>query len=253
VYHGAEGTAASTVQETNLRQEVTARGDLIAFLQGYEDTWNEGSGTTPASLAHVNDVAYTADVIARTRQLESFDPSRVAAVGFSNGAIMVEDLGCHLASRISLIVPVEGQLSTVQSASCVPARPESVYEIHGAADSSIPYDGGYFSTSIGEDTVLSAPNSVARWADLDGCSAGPATSTPNSTISLSTYSKCREPPSHFERSLAGYMLGRPTSDNWWSTHLHNYHSKFCFEGNKSSTLDLVPYSPHQGLNHRNLG
>lgn len=203
VYHGADDTAANTIQETNLLHKVTARGDLIAFLQGYEDTWNEGSGTTPASLANVNDVAYTAAVIARLRQLVSFDPSRVAAVGFSNGAIMVEDLGCHLASLISLIVPVEGQLSTVQSASCSPARPESVYEIHGTADSAIPYDGGYFSTSIGEDTVLSAPISVARWAHLDGCSAGPVTSTPSSTISLSTYSKCRDDASVTLRTIAG--------------------------------------------------
>jgi polyhydroxybutyrate depolymerase len=116
---------------------------------------------------------------------------------------MVEDLGCHLASRISLIVPVEGQLSTVQSASCTPARPVSVHEIHGTADTSIPYDGGYFSTSIGEDTVLSAPNSVARWAQLDGCTAGPVTSTTNSTISLSTYSKCQDGVSVTLRTIVG--------------------------------------------------
>jgi polyhydroxybutyrate depolymerase len=191
VFHGGDDTAANTVHETDLLQQVTARGDLIVFLQGYENTWNEGSGMTAASLANVNDVAFTAAVIARLRQLFSYDPKRVAAVGFSNGAIMVEDLGCQLAASISLIVPVEGQMSTVQSASCAPARAESVYEIHGTADSVIPYNGGYFLTTIGEDTVLSAPNSVARWASLDGCSAGPATSTPSSAISLSTYSKCR--------------------------------------------------------------
>jgi polyhydroxybutyrate depolymerase len=203
VYHGATDTAANTVQETNILQKAGARGDVVAFLQGYEDTWNEGSGSTPASLAHVNDVAFTADLIKRLRQLVSFDPSRVAAVGFSNGAIMVEDLGCHLASVISLIIPVEGQLSTVQSASCKPARPESVYEVEGTADSTIPYDGGYFSTSIGEDTVLSSPKSVARWARLDGCAAGPATSTPSSTISLSTSSKCKDDVSVTLRTING--------------------------------------------------
>jgi hypothetical protein len=41
---------------------MTAPGDLIAFLRVYEDARNEGPGTTPASLAHVSDVAYTADV-----------------------------------------------------------------------------------------------------------------------------------------------------------------------------------------------
>lgn len=191
VYHGALDTASNTITETNLYPEVSAQGDVIAFLQGYQDTWNEGSGSTAASIAHVNDVAFTAAVIARLRQLVSFDPRRVAAVGFSNGAIMVEDLGCHQAANIDLIVPVEGQLSTVQSASCSPARPESVYEIHQTADPLIPYNGGYFQTSVGYDTMLSAPKSVARWAHLDGCSRGPVTATPSSTISLTQYSKCR--------------------------------------------------------------
>lgn len=203
VYHGAEDTATSTIQGTNILNNVSARGDVIAFLQGYDDTWNEGSGTTPASRAHVNDIAYTAAVISRLRRLVSFDPYRVAAVGFSNGAIMVEDVGCRLSSLISLIIPVEGQLSTVQSASCSLKRPVSVYEIHGTGDTIIPYRGGYFSTSIGEDTVLSAPNSVLRWAHLDGCSAGPVTSSPSSTISLSTYSKCRNLASVTLRTIAG--------------------------------------------------
>jgi polyhydroxybutyrate depolymerase len=203
VYHGADDTAVNTVQETNLLPEVTGRGDVIAFLQGYEGTWNEGSGSTPASLANVNDVAFTSAVITRLRKLVSFDPSRVAAVGFSNGAIMVEDLGCHLSSLISLIVPVEGQMSTVQSASCKVAPSESVYEIHGTGDTVIPYGGGYFSTSVGYDTMLSAPGSVARWAQLDGCSVGPKTSTPSSSISLSTYSKCRDGASVTLRTIDG--------------------------------------------------
>jgi polyhydroxybutyrate depolymerase len=192
VYHGALDTASNTITETNLLPEVGSRGDVIAFLQGYENTWNEGSGSTAASLAHVNDVGYTAAVIARLRTLVSFDPRRVAAVGFSNGAIMVEDLGCHQAAHIDLIVPVEGQLSTVQSASCAPARPESVYEIHQTNDPLIPYNGGYFQTSVGYDTMLSAPKSVARWAHLDGCTKGPVAVTPSSTFTLSEYTKCRD-------------------------------------------------------------
>jgi polyhydroxybutyrate depolymerase len=210
VYHGANDTAANAVSETDLLQQVTAQGDLIAFLQGYEDTWNEGSGSTAARTAHVNDVAFTAAVIARMRKLTPFDPSRVAAVGISNGAIMVEDLGCRLSGRISLIVPVEGQMSTVQSSTCSLAKPENVYEIHGTTDPTIPYGGGYFSTSVGYDTLLSAPDSAARWAQLDGCSKQPTTSTPSSTISLSTYSNCRDSASVTLETIVGGAHNWPT-------------------------------------------
>jgi polyhydroxybutyrate depolymerase len=211
VFHGATDTAANMVTETNMLQQVNGHGDVIAFLQGYEDTWNEGSGSTPARLAHVNDVAFTAAVIARLEKLTSFDPSRVAAVGISNGAIMVEDLGCHLAGRISLIIPVEGEMSTVQSASCPVAKPENVYEIHGTTDPGILYTGGYFASGIGYDTVLSAPNSVARWAQLDGCTVGPVTSMPSSTISLSTYSKCRGGAFVTLRTIIGGVHAWPTN------------------------------------------
>ncbi len=191
VFHGATDTAANEVTETDLLPQAAAHHDVIAFLQGYDDTWNEGSGSTAARTAHVNDVAFTSAVIKRLRLLTPFDSARVAAVGISNGAIMVEDLGCHLSSLISLVVPVEGQLSTVQSASCALAKPESVYEVHGTTDPYIPYKGGYFSTSVGYDTVLSAPDSVARWAQLNGCSSGPSTSSPSSTITLTSYSNCQ--------------------------------------------------------------
>jgi polyhydroxybutyrate depolymerase len=203
VFHGATDTASNTITETNLLPEVAARGGVVVFLQGYEDSWNEGSGQTPASLAQVNDVAFTAAVITRLRTLLPFDSRRVAAIGFSNGAIFVEDLGCHQASAISLIIPVEGELSTVQSASCAPARPLSVYEIHQTGDPIIPYDGGYFESSIGYDTMLSAPKSVARWAHLDGCSKGPVTAKSSSTVSLTKFSKCRGGATVTLRSIDG--------------------------------------------------
>lgn len=211
VYHGAYDTAANMVTETNLLPEVNEHGDLIVFLQGYDDTWNEGSGSTPARTSHVNDVAFTAAVISRLRELTPFDPSRVAAVGISNGAIMVEDLGCRLSGRIALIVPVEGQMSTVQSASCSVPKSENVYEIHGTADPNIPYAGGYFSTSIGYDTVLSAPKSVARWAQLDGCTTGPVATMPSSTISLSTYSHCRDGASVTLQTIIGGLHVFPSN------------------------------------------
>jgi polyhydroxybutyrate depolymerase len=68
---------------------------------------------------------------------------------------MVEDLGCRLSGRVLLVVPVEGQMSNVQSATCSLVKPENVYEIHGTTDPDIPYNGGYFASGIGYDTELS--------------------------------------------------------------------------------------------------
>jgi polyhydroxybutyrate depolymerase len=191
VYHGAEDSDESTVKGTDFEQVANQYGELVAFLQGYDDTWNEGAGHTPAEQAHVNDVAFTTAAIAKIETLVTFDHQRIAASGFSNGALMVEDLGCHLAATLALIVPVEGELPSSVSATCALAAPLEVYEIHATADPVIPYGGGPFHGVGGGTTVLSATASVARWAALDHCSPVPTMTSPTSGIELTSFSRCR--------------------------------------------------------------
>jgi len=192
VYTAATASATETENSTDFAQVADRTGEIVAFMQGYQNSWNEGTGVTPARQAHVDDVAYTAASIAMIEGLVAFDHRRIAAVGFSNGALMVEYLGCQLAGQLAVIVPVEGELPTVISQGCDPTRAVSVYEIHGTADSEIPYGGGSFRGSWGGIvTVLSAPASVARWAQLDGCDMTPTTTSPSSSISLTTYASCQ--------------------------------------------------------------
>ncbi len=190
VFHGALGTDQGAVSGTDFEQVADQYGEVVAFLQGYANTWNEGAGHTPAEQAHIDDVAYTAAVIAKIETLVTFDRQRIVAAGFSNGALMVEDLGCRLAQELSLIVPVEGELPVSVSATCSPARPISIYEIHATADGVIPYGGGPFQGVGGGTSVLAAPASVARWATLEHCSPTPAVSSPTSGIQLTTYAGC---------------------------------------------------------------
>jgi polyhydroxybutyrate depolymerase len=203
VYHGALGTATATEQSTDFAQVSNTTGELVAFMQGYENTWNEGAGHTPAEQAGIDDVAYTAAAISELEHLVTFNHARIAATGFSNGALMVEYLGCRLARTLALIVPVEGELPVSVSAGCAPARSINVYEIHGTADSAIPYDGGPFNGVGGGTTVLSAPQSVARWAKLDGCNATPKVTSQSSSITLTKYSRCRRGVSSTLRTIVG--------------------------------------------------
>jgi len=203
VYHGAEGTASGTEHGTDFEQISNTSGELVAYMQGYANTWNEGAGHTPAEQAGINDVAYTSAAITQLKSLVTFNHRRIVATGFSNGALMVEYLGCKLASSLALIVPVEGQLPTSVASTCAPTRGLNVYEIHATADGSIPYNGGAFSGVGGGTTVLSAPKSVARWAKLDRCATSPKVSTPSSSIKLTKYSHCRRGVSVTLRTIIG--------------------------------------------------
>ncbi len=192
VYHGATDTAAYTASITDFESVANSTGEDVAFLQGYQNTWNDGAGATAAERAHVNDVAFTSVAIGALQKLVAFDHQRIVAAGFSNGALMVQYLGCRLASHLVLIVPVEGQLPTNVSSACTPSRPVSVYEVHGTSDSAIPYWGGTFHGVDGAViTVLSAPKSVQRWAALNGCKPNPLVTQPSRSVQLATFGFCR--------------------------------------------------------------
>jgi polyhydroxybutyrate depolymerase len=193
VFHGADDTAANTVNETSLLNiSEHSHNMILVFAQGYANTWNEGTGRTPAAQAHINDVGFVATILRRVESNYAIDPHRVVATGFSNGALLTEYLGCTLSRQLTMIAPVEGELPKLISPGCRPAVPLSVYEVHGTADGSIPYRGGPF-TGIGGGTtvVLSAPNSVARWAALDKCSGAPH-QTSSGALVLGSYDSCAD-------------------------------------------------------------
>ena len=200
VYHGATDTGYSTEHMTDFTQVADRTGEVVAYLQGVNNHWNDQAGG-PSSTNKPDDVAYTRAVIKLLESLISFDHKRIVAVGFSNGALMVEDLGCKLASKLAMIVPVEGELAASTSPGCAPSRPIRLYEIHGTSDSEISYNGGPIG---GHGTVvLSAPKSAARWAHLDHCASTPKNTYPGSSVKLTTYSRCRRGVSVVLRTLYG--------------------------------------------------
>jgi polyhydroxybutyrate depolymerase len=190
VYHGAEDTAAHTIAETDFSTLAVEKGWIIVYPQGYDDTWNEGAGDTPAHAAGVNDVFFTEQILRYVEAHYSVDRRRIAAVGESNGALLTELLGCRIASQLTLIVPIEGQLPVSVSSGCQPSRPISLFEVHGTADASIPYGGGHFDGVGGGTTVLSAPASARRWAMLDRCRTRSPASRTSGSATFTSYSGC---------------------------------------------------------------
>ncbi len=191
VYHGADGTDYNDASATNLLSLVEQKHDMIvAYLQGYEGTWNDDAGNPPAEAAGVNDVLFTQDVLSKIESHYSVDMRRVVITGFSNGAILAELLGCRIAANLTMIVPVEGQMAPTFSSSCRPRYPVSVYEWHAFNDPEIPYAGGTFIGVGGPVQVLSAPDSVKRWAALDKCATTPTQSDYSGGM-LTTYAGCR--------------------------------------------------------------
>lgn len=227
VFHGAGDTASHTVDETDLPKIADQSHNMIlVFPQGYDDSWNEGTGSSPAAQAGINDVAFVATILRRVERNYAVDMHRVIATGFSNGALLTEYLGCTLSRELTMIAPVEGELPQAISVKCHPPRPLTVFEVHGTADSAIPYSGGAF-TGVGGalgPSVLSAPGSAARWARLDRCS-GRANDKTAGQVTFATHASCadrvtvtlatvnggqHEWPSGYGPTLANVIAAMPT-------------------------------------------
>lgn len=190
-FHGSPMTAEQMSRITHLSQVADAHGFAVLFPQGYQKSWAVPGGSTPAQQAGIDDVAFVRALLDSAGQLHGLDPMRVVATGISNGGILTELLGCSLSGRLIGIVPVAGLMRRNTAAACAPARPISVFGIHGIDDPVAAYGG-----VPGTDGFLSFTDTLAFWARVDGCSTAPAsaqltgTGRDNTRVTTLTYAGC---------------------------------------------------------------
>jgi len=156
---------------------------------GYDDTrsWNAGGCCGPAQIYGVNDVDFIEALFADLDKRVCVDTRRTYATGLSNGAFFSYRLACERAARFAAIAPVAGSENVIP---CTPTRPVAVMHFHGTADTTIPYDGG--TIPLGRP-YPSAPDTVARWIERNGCT-GPLLETYRvGDSSCSTQSGCTSP------------------------------------------------------------
>ena len=67
-FHGALSTPLVMAGETHLDRIADAHGFVVAYPAGYEGTWNEGAGHTPAERAGIDDVTFVATLLSSLRR-----------------------------------------------------------------------------------------------------------------------------------------------------------------------------------------
>ncbi len=93
------------------------------------------------------------------------DTDRVFVVGFSNGGMFTQRLGCALAERLTAVAPLAGTLA--RGFSCSPeGEPVSLLLLSGTADRTVPLDG-----SRSSDGYFYTPNEdvASQWASSQQC------------------------------------------------------------------------------------
>jgi polyhydroxybutyrate depolymerase len=146
-------------------QLADARRVYVAHPDGTTDAsgskfWNATEACCDFNHTGVDDVAYLNAVVDDMQKNFAIDSKRVFFVGHSNGGFMSHRMACDAAGRIAGIVSLAGDVW--QDASlCKPTAPVAVLQVHGDADTVVPYAGGGLEPG--------AKQTVATWAQKNGC------------------------------------------------------------------------------------
>ena len=132
-FHGRGGNNVSWINKLNF---FTLTGEFIGvYPQGFLESWN--LGTEPSKA---DDVEFVNLIIDELQNYDNLDFERIYAIGTSNGAGMVNKLALET-NHFKAISPVVSQLiESLQFSETT--QPTSVFQINGAADTTIPIEGG---------------------------------------------------------------------------------------------------------------
>ncbi|MFJ5611300.1 glycosyl hydrolase [Streptomyces sp. NPDC093221] len=197
--HGSQGTGAGQLAYSDMAPTADANGFVVAAPTGVVPSgggfiWNVPSVTPQGTR---DDVGFLRQVIDTVTASACVDPARVYATGYSGGGRMTSALACALADKVAAIAPVAGiragrpdpaDGSRPDAASCAPGRAVPVIAFHGQQDNTNPYYGGGDSAAW----HYSVPVAQQRWASLNGCTTGPATTQTTAHVQRTVYGGCRD-------------------------------------------------------------
>ncbi|HEY8742995.1 MAG TPA: PHB depolymerase family esterase [Chloroflexota bacterium] len=182
VLHGRQITGADIRRWTRFDAVADQHGFLVAYPEGYQRSWNDGRGNSPAEQDGVDDVAFIGALLDHLIRAFPIAAAQVAVTGLSNGGVLCHRLALELSERIAVIAPVAGTMP-LPLASVQPACAVSVLVIHGTADRSMRFDGrpsGLWSRLQKRlfmrryrpgQPMLSVPATLARWRTINRCAA----------------------------------------------------------------------------------
>lgn len=173
VVPGGQGDPGDTL---GLRAEAARRGAALLYPTTPGGFWtlNARQGTAqPPAIGRLLDAVVAEGCVA---------PDRITATGVSNGAGFVARLACALPGRLRAIAPVAAGLKALDP--CPAAARTSVLELHGGADTVVPFRGAK------PDRRGSVPRWARAWAGRNGCATTPVTTHPARRITRTSYPRC---------------------------------------------------------------
>jgi len=222
VFHGHGGDAVGTESSSGFSELSEQHGFLAVYPQGLLDDSGLPFWASIGPIDYgIDDALFVSDILTKLQQDFCVDPQRIYVTGFSNGGGMSGFLACKLAMRIAAFAPVSGNYYDLPGG-CHPGRAVPILEIHGTADSIVPYAG--IPPSVNPVWHLpSIPQWLQDWASRDGCTQGPTVflQRPDATGEQWSHCSANVTVMHYRMEGGGHSLpatigGQSTAALMWN-------------------------------------
>jgi poly(3-hydroxybutyrate) depolymerase len=165
--HGAGGNGSQQQGMSGWGSVADKEKFLVVYPDGIGGYWNvDDKCCGTAGEQKIDDVGFIKAIVDKLSADTCIDARRIYVTGFSNGGGLAHRMGCDAADVIAAIAPTATDLRTQP---CNAARPISMMEVKGMADSLEPYDGGMVGPAGGQYLAVGAKASQKLWADIDKC------------------------------------------------------------------------------------
>tara|TARA_B100001564_G_scaffold341393_1_gene335952 strand:- start:5503 stop:6378 length:876 start_codon:yes stop_codon:yes gene_type:complete len=144
----------------NKLNHLTSIGEFVGvYPQGHEKMWNSGGNENTTA----DDIAFVDSIMLALQEYKNLDFDRVYAIGTSNGSSMTNKLVIET-SHFNAVSTIVSQLTEINLPNSQ-TNPTSVFQVNGAADSTVPINGGPRLGYI----FLDALESAQYWASSFEC------------------------------------------------------------------------------------
>ena len=149
-FHGGSGTAEDQLAVGDLREKADEERFLLVYPQALPDPNDGGStnwqvvtsGDLPYTLPNPHsDLEFVSFLIDEMLGMHNVDPSRVYAMGYSNGGGFVYDLACRLNDKVTGVGAVARTMYAESHGACTVTHPTPVVTILGTNDFISSYGG----------------------------------------------------------------------------------------------------------------
>jgi polyhydroxybutyrate depolymerase len=218
--HGANGTAGSIAQQTNLARLGPQEGFVTVFPQSRANVWNRflPGRESPQAIelfrrfgGPPNDIGFLKMLVGDLVRRGIADPARIYLAGLSNGGFMTLSMFCFEPGLIAGIGLIVTSMPDLTGEECRPAKPLPVVIMNGTADVVVPYRGGPVARLNPQDpppfSVWSTDRLESYFRRVNGCPQSPEAavlSGPQAQrIEVNRSTSCAGGPVHAYRVVGG--------------------------------------------------